>query len=108
MAMLRFILVCALVLPAVVLKAQEQKLPIGKEGQFTFETDKPYKLLELDKDTSEPIVTKKRKPKRNTYYGIKVRRSYTRKGLADKTIFELFNVLKKPDKPTAFVRDIYW
>lgn len=90
--------------------AQEKKdaIPFGKEGQYTFETEKPYKLLELDKDTSEPIVTKKKKPKRNTYYGIKVRKSYTRKGQGDRVTYELFNVLKKPDKPTAFVRDIYW
>lgn len=87
---------------------QESKETFGQEGQFTFETEKPYKLLELDEKTSEPIVSKKKKPKRKTYYGIKTRKSYTRKGFGDKTIIELFYVLKKPDKPTAFVRDIYW
>ena len=87
---------------------QESKEPFGKEGQFTFETEKPYKLLELDEKTSEPIVTKKKKPKKKTFYGIKTRKSYTRKGFGDKTTIELFYVLKKPDKPTAFVRDIYW
>ena len=87
---------------------QESKDPFGKEGQFTFETEKPYKLLELDEKTSEPIVTKKKKPKKKTFYGIKTRKSYTRKGFGDKTITELFYVLKKPSVPTAFVRDIYW
>lgn len=87
---------------------QKQKEVFGTEGQFTFETDKPYKLLELDEQTSEPIVAKKKKPKRNTFYGIRTRKSYTRKGTADKMTIELFYVLKKPDKPTAFVRDIYW
>jgi antitoxin component YwqK of YwqJK toxin-antitoxin module len=89
-------------------RAQQNNAPIGKEGQFTFETDKPFKLLELDEKTSEPIVSKKKKPKRKTFYGIKTRKSYTRKGFSDKTTIELFYVLKKPDKPTAFVRDIYW
>ncbi len=88
--------------------AQGNKAPFGKEGQFTFETEKPYKLLELDEKTSEPIVSKKKKPKRNTYYGIKTRKGYTRKGFGDKITIELFYTLKKPDKPTAFVRDIYW
>ncbi len=87
---------------------QKEKEVFGTEGQFTFETDKPYKLLELDEQTSEPIVAKKKKPKRNTFYGIRTRKSYTRKGVADKMTIELFYVLKKPDKPTAFVRDIYW
>lgn len=108
--MSRPLLLLALALCAVPGLAQDRKdvIPFGKEGQFTFETDKPYKLLELDEQTSEPIVSKKKKPKRNTYYGIKVRRSYTRKGQGDRVTIELFNVLKKPDKPTAFVRDIYW
>ena len=110
MAMSRPFALFALALCAIPGLAQEKKdaIPFGKEGQFTFETDKPYKLLELDEVTSEPIVRKKKKPKRNTYYGIKVRRSYTRKGQGDRITIELFNVLKKPDKPTAFVRDIYW
>lgn len=88
--------------------AQGNKASIGKEGQFTFETEKPFKLLELDEKTSEPIVSKKKKPKRNTYYGLKTRKGYTRKGFGDKVTIELFYTLKKPDKPTAFVRDIYW
>jgi antitoxin component YwqK of YwqJK toxin-antitoxin module len=87
---------------------QKTKEVFGQEGQFTFETDKPFKLLELDEQTSEPIVAKKKKPKRKTFYGIKTRMSYTRKGVADKMTIEQFYVLKKPDKPTAFVRDIYW
>ncbi len=97
-----------LVLTGCLALAQDKNQPIGKEGQFTFETEKPYRLLELDEKTSEPIVSKKKKPKRNTFYGIKVRKSYTRKGFGDKTTIELFYLLKKPSKPTAFVRDIYW
>jgi antitoxin component YwqK of YwqJK toxin-antitoxin module len=88
--------------------AQDKKEVLGKEGQFTFETEKPFRLLELDEKTSEPIVSKKKKPKRKTFYGIKTRKSYTRKGFGDKTTIELFYVLKRQDKPTSFVRDIYW
>ena len=47
------------------LHAQDKKdEPFGVEGQFTFETERPYKLLELDERTEEPIVTKKKKPKK--------------------------------------------
>src|SRR5690242_15917901 len=80
----------------------EQRQPFGTEGQFTFETDKPYKLLELDEQTSEPIVTKKKKPKRKTYYGIKTKKGFTRKGFGDKTVIETFYYLKKHEKPTPF------
>ena len=106
--MLKVSVVCLLLFLVSFADAQDKKEIIGKEGQFTFETEKPYKLLELDEKTSEPIVTKKKKPKRNTFYGIKARKSYTRKGVGDKTITELFYVLKRPDQPTSFVRDIYW
>jgi antitoxin component YwqK of YwqJK toxin-antitoxin module len=89
--------------------AQDQQRPVfGSEGQFTFETDKPYKLLELDEATSEPIVTKKKKPKRKTWYGIKTKKGFTRRGFGDKTVVETFYYLKKHEKPTPFVRDIYW
>lgn len=92
------------------LKAQtpEKKEAFGTEGTFTFETDKPYKLLELDEKTSEPIVTKKKKPKKKTFYGIKTRKGYTRKGSGNRITIELFYTLKKPELPTIFVRDIYW
>ena len=105
----RFIIVVICLLPlGSNAQVKKEPVPFGVEGQYTFETDKPYKLLELDEKTSEPIVSKKKKPKKNTYYGIKTKKGYTRKGLGDKTTLELFYVLKKPEKPTIFVRDIYW
>ncbi|CAN5413173.1 hypothetical protein BH10BAC4_BH10BAC4_05500 [soil metagenome] len=103
-----FILITFLFCGSLVFGQDRKKEVFGQEGQYTFETDKPFRLLELDEKTSEPIVTKKKKPKRKTYYGIKTRKSYTRKGFGDKVQIELFYVLKKPDKPTEFVRDIFW
>lgn len=89
-------------------QVKKEAVPIGVEGQYTFETEKPYRLLELDEKTSEPIVSKKKKPKKKTFYGIKTRKGFTRRGVAEKTTIELFYVLKKSEKPTVFVRDIYW
>lgn len=103
------ILVPFLFLSALALGQQKrEKAPIGVEGQFTFETEKPFKLLELDETTSEPIVAKKKKPKKNTFYGVKSRKAYARRGTGERTTIELFYVLKKPEKPSIFVRDIYW
>lgn len=81
--------------------------PNVKEGQFTFDTDRPFTLLELEKE-EEPIVTKKKKRKKKTFYGIKTKKGFTRKGFGDKVTLELFYVLKKPDVPNTFARDIYW
>lgn len=78
------------------------------EGQFTFDTDKPFKLLELDEDIDEPIVTKKKKRKKKVFYGLKTKKGFTRKGYGDRVVIELFYYLKTQDKPNQFVRDIYW
>ncbi|NOS55259.1 MAG: hypothetical protein HOP37_03275, partial [Cyclobacteriaceae bacterium] len=48
-----------LVLLPVLLWAQGTE-PKVQEGQFTFDTDKPFTHLELEKE-EEPIVTKKKK-----------------------------------------------
>ncbi len=106
---MKIYLLTAILLSGLLVQGQEKKKEVfGQEGQFTFETDKPFKLLELDEKTSEPIVTKKKKPKKKTFYGIKTRKAYTRKGFGERTTIELFYTLKKPDKPTDFVRDIFW
>jgi hypothetical protein len=87
--------------------AVAQQKPTVQEGQFTFDTDKPFTLLELDQN-EEPIPTKKKKPKRKVYYGIKTKKAFTRKGFGDKMVIELFYVLRKPAKPEGFARDLYW
>lgn len=82
--------------------------PRIQEGQFTFDTDKPFKLLELDEKIEEPIATKKKKPRKKVYYGIKTKKGFTRKGFGEKTTIELFYYLKRPEKASTFARDIYW
>jgi antitoxin component YwqK of YwqJK toxin-antitoxin module len=87
--------------------AQPQQ-PFGKEGAFTFETDKPFKLLELTQEEIAPIATKKKKPRKKTFYGIKTKKGFTRRGVGERMVIELFYFLKRPQAPTPFVRDIYW
>ena len=82
--------------------------PRIQEGQFTFDTDKPFSLLELDEKIDEPIASKKKKPKKKVYYGIKTKKGFTRKGYGERITVELFYYLRKPDKPSGFARDIYW
>ena len=85
-----------------------QQEPRIQEGEFTFDTDKPFKLLELDEEISEPIVTKKKKPRKKVYYGVKTKKGFTRKGYGDRITIELFYFLKRAEKPNTFARDIYW
>lgn len=88
--------------------AQDRVQPRVQEGTFTFDTDKPFSLLELDQKIEEPIVTKKKKPRKKVFYGIKTKKGFTRKGYGNRVTIELFYYLKKSEKPNTFVRDIYW
>ena len=105
----RVVIVAFLVLPSFLLaqRKQEKSEPRVQEGQFTFDTDKPFSLLELD-DKIEPIVTKKKKPKRKVFYGVKTKKGFTRKGSGTRVTIELFYYLKKPEMPSTFARDIYY
>lgn len=87
---------------------EQKDVPFGTEGQYTFETDKPYKLLELDQKTEEPIVTQKKKPRKKVFYGVKTKKGFTRKGTRKRTTLELFYVLKKHEPSPPYVKDIYW
>lgn len=101
------IVFAALILLAVCAHAQQRE-PFGKEDTFTFETDKPFKLLELMQEDAAPIPTKKKKPRKKIFYGIKTRKLFTRRGSGERIVVELFFGLKRPQAPTPFVRDIYW
>ena len=86
----------------------QQNEPRVQEGQFTFDTDKPFSLLELDEKVEEPIVVKKKKPKKKTFYGVKTKKGFTRKGYSPNITVELFYVLKNSEVPITLARDIYW
>jgi len=51
---------------------------------------------------------KKKKLKRNTFYGIKSKKAYTVTGEGAKEVLELFYVLKKWRDPNPYVQETYW
>lgn len=75
--------------------------------------DRPFTIdgafaLDLDQE-EEPIANpKKKKVKKRVYYGIKTKKAFTRKGTGERITFESFFILKKPETPQTFVRDVYW
>ncbi len=76
-----------------------------QDQQFTIDTP-----ASLDfKKEEEPINTgKKKKVKKKVFYGIKTKKGFSRRGVGERTVYETFYFLKKPEKPQAFVRDIYY
>ena len=98
---LKSLLLLALMGSGVALFAQEGA---PEEQRFTIDTP-----ASLDfKKEEDPVSDKKKKVKKKVYYGIKTKKAFTRKGQGERITYELFYVLKKPEKPQTFVRDIYW
>ncbi len=101
-SMVRWLILSCIVafFPALV-HAQETE---QQDQQFTIDTP-----ASLDfKKEEEPEAPKKKKVKKKVFYGIKTKRGFTRKGNGERVVFETFYYLKNPEKPTSFVRDIYW
>jgi antitoxin component YwqK of YwqJK toxin-antitoxin module len=84
------------------LMAQDE--PKQEEQRFTIDTPAS---LDFQKE-EEPInTTKKKKPKKKVFYGVKTKKAFTRKGFGDRVTYEIFYYLKKPEKPQTFARDFY-
>lgn len=75
------------------------------DERFTIDT--PV-TLDFEEEEKEEPRKKKKKVKKKVFYGIKTKKGFTRKGQGNRITYELFYVLKKPQTPQTFVRDIYW
>jgi len=68
--------------------------------------------LTINLDEDEPEVDaaplKKKKPKKNVFYGIKTKKAFSRSGYGNNITFELFYYLPDFVEPDPYVRDIYW
>lgn len=91
------------VLPLVSWGQDEPQEP--QEQRFTIDTPAS---LDFQKEEEPVNTTKKKKPKKKVFYGIKTKKGFTRKGVGDRITYELFYYLKKSEKPQTFVRDIFW
>lgn len=86
--------------------AYGQDNPVESQEQ-TFERDS---IPELDLEQTmadEKVEPKKKKRKKKVFYGMKTRRAFTRKGMADRQEIEMFYYLKKHKDPDFYVQDIY-
>lgn len=61
-----------------------------------------------EEDTTEAAELKKKKAKKNVYFGVKTRKSFIRSGYGDDIRLELFNYLPHYQAPNQYVRDVYW
>lgn len=81
-------------------KDKKQATAVPKPG------DKP--LIFEDTLESDKRKEKKKKIPKKTFWGIKTRKSFTKVVSGRKKTYEIFYVLKKPQDPDPYVRDLYW
>jgi antitoxin component YwqK of YwqJK toxin-antitoxin module len=74
-----------------------------------FSTISPPLTVDLEKNEEDETFTpKKKKEKKNVYYGLKTKKGFTTKGRGAREDLILFNYLKEPQQTDRYVRDIYW
>ena len=80
------------------------------DDPFTVDYDTPLTIdLEAsDEDEENKWQPKKKKRKRNVFYGLKTKRGFARSGQGNRTVIDQFRYLKDPVDIDPYVRDIYW
>jgi antitoxin component YwqK of YwqJK toxin-antitoxin module len=78
-----------------------------EEPDRIFTIDTPVSL-DFEKEEEPMNTRKKKKPKKKVFYGVKTKKGFSRKGTGDRTVYENFYYLKKPEVPNTLVRDIYY
>lgn len=86
---------------------EEEDRDVQEQIDERFTIDTPV-TLDFEEEEKEEPKKKKKKVKKKVFYGIKTKKGFTRKGQGNRITYELFYVLKKPQTPQTFVRDIYW
>lgn len=79
------------------------------QAEEDFTTISPPLTFTVEKNEEDETYTpKKKKEKKNVYYGLKTKKGFTTRGRGDREDLVLFNYLKDPQQIDKYVRDIYW
>lgn len=73
-----------------------------------YDTPLTLDLNSVKEDGIEPVKQKKKKVKKNVFFGMKTRKGFTRTGFGTNVVSELFHVLKEYEEPPQYTRDFYW
>lgn len=109
---IKYVLIVFLSLNSIVLFAQNEDKKKNEEEEEVdieelFRIDAPV-TVELEKEEEERVEPRKKRRKRNWFFGVKTKKGFTRKGFGENLVLELFYYLKDPIELDPYVRDIYW
>lgn len=85
--------------------AQDDDTQPIQDRQFTIDT--PV-TIDLKKEEEERVGPKKKKPKKNVFWGQKTKKGFTKTGYGDNMTLELFHYLKVYQEPNKYVQEVYW
>lgn len=108
MSSIKYLLLSAIFMVTFMANAQESTETIDDIFKVDYDTPLTLDLASSQKTEIEPIKQKKKKVKKNVFFGIKTRKAYTRTVIRNELVFEIFHVLKVYEAPPAYARDYYW
>ena len=89
--------------------AQDDK---GSGDALSLSEQQAKKPLTIDlaneDETEDQAELKKKKRKKNVFYGIKTKKFFVKTGAGNRMIFESFHYMREYEDPDPYVRDIYW
>lgn len=90
------------------LKEAYQKISDKIEGADRPVDTAKTPTLALTKKETKKEENRSKSVSSRTFYGIKTRRAYTRKGEGKKREVEIFFVTRRYQEPSKYIKDIYW
>lgn len=97
-----------LVFISLLTKGQEATETIEDIFKVDYDTPLTLDLASNEETEIEPVKQKKKKVKKNVFFGIKTRKGYTRDLIRGQVVYEIFNRLKEFEPPPEYARDFYW
>jgi antitoxin component YwqK of YwqJK toxin-antitoxin module len=106
-----FLLLSLLLFIAQLAIAQDQPATKKKDVFSVIESDS-VPIIDMGADTVDAYLRKKgknrkKKQKKNVFYGLKTSKAYTKSGFGDRETMETFRVLKKYQEPNFYVPEVY-
>jgi antitoxin component YwqK of YwqJK toxin-antitoxin module len=98
-----FLIICT----CLTVKAQETET-LDDIFKVDYDTPLTLDLKSKSEEETAPVEQKKKKVKKNVFFGIKTRKGFTRTGFGSNVVTELFYVLKEYEEPPQYSRDFYW
>lgn len=88
--------------------AQESGETLDDIFKVDYDTPLTLDLKAASEEKIEPVKQKKKKVKKNVFFGIKTRKGFTRTGFGTNVVTELFYTLKEYEAPAQYARDFFW